>query len=323
MIIGTGAYVPDEVITNDDLEGLVDTSDEWIKTRTGISERRRAAPDMATSDLAFPAAKKALEAAGVAPEELDLIVVATITPDTYCPSAACWLQNRLGATKAFAFDVNAACSGFVYGLTIADQFIRTGTAKRALFIGAEIMTRVVNWEDRATCVLWGDGAGAVVMAPSENGRGILSNHLHADGKNGETLLVAGGGSRVTPISRETVEQDLHTLKMNGHDTFKFAVRAFTDVCVEALEHNGLKSEDIDLFIPHQANIRIIDAAVRRLNLPKEKVMITIHKYGNTSAASIPVALDEAVRGGRVKPGDTLLFAAFGGGLTWGATALIW
>ncbi len=323
MIIGTGAYVPEDVITNDDLEKLVETSDEWIKTRTGISERRRAAPDMATSDLALPAARSALEAAGVAPEEIDLIVFATITPDTYCPSAACWLQNRLGATKAFAFDINAACSGFVYGLTITDQFIRTGMAKRALFVGAEIMTRVVNWEDRSSCVLWGDGAGAVVLAPSQNGRGVLSHHLHADGRNGETLLVAGGGSRVTPITRETVEKDLHTLKMNGNETYKFVVRAFTDVCLEALEHNGLKSEDIDLFIPHQANIRIIDAAAKRLNLPSEKVMVTIHKYGNTSAASIPVALDEAVRGGRVKPGDTLLFAAFGGGLTWGATALIW
>ncbi len=322
MIIGTGAYVPDEVITNDYLEGLVDTSDEWIKTRTGISERRRAASDAAVSDLAFPASKQALEAANVAPEELDLIVVATITPDTYCPSAACWLQSRLGAKRAFAFDVNAACSGFVYGLSVADQFIRSGSVQRALFVGAEIMTRVVNWKDRATCVLWGDGAGAVVLAPSENGRGILSSHLYSDGSNGETLTVAGGGSRVTPINRETVDQDLHTLKMNGQDTFKFAVRAFTEVCTEALQHNHLTAEEIDLFIPHQANIRIIDAAVKRLHLSKEQVMLTIHKYGNTSSASIPVALDEAVREGRIRPGDTLLLAAFGGGLTWGATVLI-
>jgi len=322
MIIGTGAYVPDEVITNDYLEGLVDTSDEWIKTRTGISERRRAASDAAVSDLALPASMQALEAANVAPEELDLIVVATITPDTYCPSAACWLQSRLGAKRAFAFDVNAACSGFVYGLSVADQFIRSGSVQRALFVGAEIMTRVVNWKDRATCVLWGDGAGAVVLAPSENGRGILSSHLYSDGSNGETLTVAGGGSRVTPINRETVDQDLHTLKMNGQDTFKFAVRAFTEVCAEALQHNQLTAEEIDLFIPHQANIRIIDAAVKRLNLSKEQVMVTIHKYGNTSSASIPVALDEAVREGRIHPGDTLLLAAFGGGLTWGATVLI-
>ena len=191
MIIGTGAYVPDEVITNDYLEGLVDTSDEWIKTRTGISERRRAASDAAVSDLALPASMQALEAANVAPEELELIVVATITPDTYCPSAACWLQSRLGAKRAFAFDVNAACSGFVYGLSVADQFIRSGSVQRALFVGAEIMTRVVNWKDRATCVLWGDGAGAVVLAPSENGRGILSSHLYSDGSNGETLTVDG------------------------------------------------------------------------------------------------------------------------------------
>ncbi|MFQ5913044.1 MAG: beta-ketoacyl-ACP synthase III [Nitrospinota bacterium] len=323
MIIGTGSFIPDEVITNNDLEKIVDTSDEWILTRTGISERRKAKPDMATSDMAVPAARQALEAAGVSPEELDLIIVATITPDTYCPSAACWVQYHLGAKRAFAFDINAACSGFVYGLAVADQFIRSGSAKRILFVGAEIMTRVVNWQDRSTCVLWGDGAGAVVVVPAEDGRGILSSHLHSDGKNGKTLLMAGGGSRVTPITRETVDRDLHTLKMNGQDTFKLAVRAFIDVCTEALEHNALTPGDIDLFIPHQANIRIIDAVAKRLNVPTEKILVTIHKHGNTSSASIPIALDEAVREGRVQTGDTLLLAAFGGGLTWGATALIW
>ncbi len=323
MIIGTGSFVPEEVITNDDLEKMVDTSDEWIVTRTGISERRRAAPEMATTDLSAPAAQKALEAAGVSPQELDLIIVATITPDTTCPSAACWLQGRLGATRAFAFDVNAACAGFVYGLAVADQFIRAGTSKRVLMVGAEIMTRVVNWEDRATCILWGDGAGAVVVAPSEDGRGILSSHLYADGKRGETLIIGGGGSRVTPISRETVDQDLHTLKMNGQDTFKLGVRAFTDVCTEAMKHNGLQAKDIDHFVPHQANIRIVNAVAKRLEIPMEKILVTIHKYGNTSSASIPVALDEAVREGRVQPGDKVLMAAFGGGLTWGATVLIW
>ena len=322
MIIGTGSYVPEDVITNQDLERLVDTSDDWIKTRTGISERRRAAPGMAASDLAVRASRPALEAAGIDPEELDMVIAATITPDTTCPSAACWVQNRLGAKCAFAFDVNAACSGFVYGLAVADQFIRSGMVQRILFVGVEIMTRVVNWEDRSTCVLWGDGAGAVVLAPTENGRGILSSHLYADGMNGETLTVGGGGSRIAPITHETVDQDLHTLKMNGQETFRFAVRAFSDVCIEALEHNHLSADDVDLFIPHQANIRIIDAATKRLKLPTEKVMVTIHKYGNTSSASIPVALDEAVRDGRVHEGDMLLLAAFGGGLTWGANVLI-
>lgn len=323
MIVGTGSFVPEEVISNHDLEKMVDTSDEWILTRTGISERRKAAPGTATSDLAHPAARRALEAAGVAPEELDLVMVATITPDTYCPSAACWLQERLGARRAFAFDINAACSGFVYGLAVADQFIRTGSVRRVLFVGAEIMTRVVNWQDRSTCILWGDGAGAVVLAPGEDGRGILSSHLHSDGKNGGMLLMPGGGSRVAPITRETVDRDLHTLKMNGPDSFKIAVRAFTEVCLEAMEHNGLTPEDIRLFIPHQANIRIIDAVARRLNLPMEKVLVTIHKYGNTSSASIPIALDEAVRQGRIRPGDRIILAAFGGGLTWGATAIRW
>lgn len=322
MIIGTGSYVPEDVITNQDLERLVDTSDDWIKTRTGISERRRAAPGMAASDLAVQASRPALEAAEIDPEDLDMVIAATITPDTTCPSAACWVQNQLGAKYAFAFDVNAACSGFVYGLAVADQFIRSGMAQRVLFVGVEIMTRVVNWEDRSTCVLWGDGAGAVVLAPTENDRGILSSHLYADGMNGETLTVGGGGSRIAPITHETVDQDLHTLKMNGQETFRFAVRAFSDVCIEALEHNHLSADDIDLFIPHQANIRIIDAATKRLKLPTEKVMVTIHKYGNTSSASIPVALDEAVREGRVHEGDLLLLAAFGGGLTWGANALI-
>ncbi|MFQ5693000.1 MAG: beta-ketoacyl-ACP synthase III [Nitrospinota bacterium] len=323
MIVGTGSYVPQEVITNGDLEKMVDTSDEWIVTRTGISERRKASPEMTTSELAVPASLQALEAAGVSADELDLIIVATITPDTYCPSAACWLQNRIGANRAFAFDVNAACSGFIYGLTVADQFIRTGSAERVLFVGAEIMTRVINWEDRSTCILWGDGAGAVVMGPAEDGRGILSNHLHSDGRNGEALVMAGGGSRVTPIRRETVDRDLHTLKMNGPDSFKIAVRSFTEVCNEALNHNGLTAETIDLFVPHQANIRIIDAVAKRLTIPSEKILVTIHKYGNTSSASIPIALDEAVREGRVRPGDKLLLAAFGGGLTWGATTLIW
>ncbi len=322
MIMGTGSYVPEDIITNQELEGLVNTSDEWIKTRTGITERRRAAPEMAASDLAVRAARPALEAAEIGPDELDMVIAATITPDTSCPSAACWVQNRLGAKNAFAFDVNAACSGFVYGLTVADQFIRSGTAKRVLFVGVELMTRVVNWQDRSTCVLWGDGAGAVVLGPNENGRGILSSHLYADGANGETLVVGGGGSKVSPITHETVDQDLHTLKMNGQETFRFAVRAFADVCVEALEHNGMSADDIDLFIPHQANIRIIDAAIKRLKLPMERVMVTIHKYGNTSSASIPVALDEAVREGRIHEGDMVLLAAFGGGLTWGANALI-
>lgn len=322
-IVGTGSYLPERVLRNEDLERMVETSDEWIRSRTGIVERRIAEPHMATSDLALPAAQRALEAAGLSSQDLDMILVATITPDTYCPSAACWLQDRLGASQAVAFDVNAACSGFIFGLSVADQYIRSGSARHILFVAAEVMSRTVNWRDRSTCILWGDGAGAVVLAACEDGRGVLSTHLHSDGSRGAMLLMTGGGSRATPISHQTVDQDLHTIKMQGPDSFKIAVRAFGEVCLEALAHNGLRPEDISLFVPHQANIRIIEAVAKRLSFPPENIYVTIHKYGNISSATIPIALDEAVREGRLREGDKVLMAAFGGGLTWGASALVW
>jgi len=322
-IMGTGSYLPKQVLRNEDLAEIVETSDEWIRSRTGVLERRIADPDVATSDLALPAAQRALEAAGISPDDLDMILVATITPDTYCPSAACWLQGQLSARRAVAFDLNAACSGFVFGLSVADQYIRSGSARYILFVAAEVMSRTVNWKDRSTCILWGDGAGAVVLAASEDDRGVLSTHLHSDGSRGSMLIMTGGGSRATPISHQTVEEDRHTIKMQGPDSFKIAVRAFSEVCREALEHNGLRPEDVALFVPHQANLRIIDAVAKRLSFPLEKICVTIHKYGNISSATIPIALDEAVREKRVREGDKILMAAFGGGLTWGASTVVW
>lgn len=322
-IVGTGSYLPEKVLTNHDLEKMVDTSDEWIRTRTGISERRIAETGVNTSDLALVASRRALEAAGLAPEDIDLIILATITPDSPCPAGSCWLQAKLGATRAAAFDVTAACSGFIFGLSVAEQYIRTGQFRNILFASAEIMSRTVNWKSRETCVLWGDGAGVVILQPTEEERGVLSVHLHTDGSQGDKLLLPGGGSMASPITHETVAKDMHTLKMEGPDSFKVAVRAFTDVCKEALEHNRMTIDDINLFVPHQANIRIIDAVAKRLDLPLEKAVLTIHKYGNISSATIPIALDEAVREGRVKEGDRLLMAAFGGGLTWGAAVARW
>ena len=322
-IVGTGSYLPEKILSNHDLEKIVDTTDEWIRTRTGISERRIAEAGTNTSDLALIASQRALEAAGLTPKDIDLIVMSTITPDSACPSASCWLQAKLGAPQAAAFDVVAACSGFIFGLSVAEQYIRTGQFHNILFASAEIMSRTVNWTNRESCVLWGDGAGAVILQPTEEERGVLSVHLHSDGTHGDKLLLPGGGSMASPISHETVAADRHTLKMEGPDSFKVAVRAFTDVCREALEYNCMSVDDIDVFIPHQANIRIIDAVAKRLEMPTEKAVVTIHKYGNISAATIPIALDEAVREGRVKKGNHLLMAAFGGGLTWGAALARW
>ncbi len=322
-IVGTGSYLPEKVVTNFDLEKVIDTTDEWIRTRTGIRERRMAAPHESTSDLAEPACRRALEAAGLTPQDIDLVMVATITPDTYCPSAACWLQNKLDARRAWAFDLNAACSGFLYGLSVAEQYIKTGAARNILFASAEVMTRTLNWQDRSSCVLWGDGAGVVVISAASDGRGVLSTHLHADGRMGEMLQLPGGGSRTTPISAESVAKDLHSLRMMGPDSFKVAVRSFLSVCEEALSHTGLTVDDISLLIPHQANIRILEAVAKRLGLPMEKLFVTIHKYGNMSSATIPVALDEAVREKRIKPGDKILLAAFGGGLTWASAVVSW
>ncbi|HEX7630312.1 MAG TPA: beta-ketoacyl-ACP synthase III [Candidatus Methylomirabilis sp.] len=322
-IVGTGSYVPPKVLTNADLEKLVDTSDEWIVTRTGISERRIAPEEEATSDLALRAAQSALEAAGLDPADLDMILVATITPDMPFPSTACVLQDRLGARRAGALDLSAACSGFIYGLGLADGLIRAGTARTVLLLGAETLTKVVNWQDRNTCVLFGDGAGAVVLRADEGERGILSTHLYADGSKGSLLILPGCGSR-HPVSHAAVDAGLAKMQMNGgNEVFKLAVRAMEDAALTALKRHGLEVSDIDHLITHQANLRIISALGQRLGVPDAKVEVTIRKYGNVSAASIPIALDEAVRAGRVKAGEIVLLCAFGGGLTWASSLIRW
>jgi 3-oxoacyl-[acyl-carrier-protein] synthase-3 len=322
-IIGTGSYLPPKVLTNADLEKLVDTSDEWIVTRTGISERRIAPEEEATSDLALRAAQSALKAAGLDPADLDMILVATITPDMPFPSTACVLQDRLGARRAGALDLSAACSGFIYGLGLADGLIRAGTARTVLLLGAETLTKVVNWQDRNTCVLFGDGAGAVVLRADEGERGILSTHLYADGSKGSLLILPGCGSR-NPVSHAAVDAGLAKMQMNGgNEVFKLAVRAMEDAALTALKRHGLEVGDIDHLITHQANLRIISALGQRLGVPDAKVEVTIRKYGNVSAASIPIALDEAVRAGRVKAGEIVLLCAFGGGLTWASSLIRW
>ena len=326
-ILGTGSYLPEGVITNADLEKMIETSDEWITSRTGVRERRKAPATQATSDLGLEAARRALDAAGVKASELNIIIFCTITPDTHCPSAACWLQGKLEARQAIAFDVNAACSGFVYGLTVAEQFIKAGSAQRVLVVAGETMTRTVDYTDRQSCILWGDGAGAAVLGPAtgSNGQGrILSTHLHNDGSSSyaNMLQYPGGGSLMSPITHETVDAGIHWLKMET-ESVKIAVRCFSDVCVEALKANGIGVNDVRWVIPHQANLRIIQSVARQIGCPMEKVYLTIHKYGNISSATVPIALDEAVRSDTVKPGDYILLAAFGGGLAWGSSLLRW
>jgi 3-oxoacyl-[acyl-carrier-protein] synthase-3 len=321
-ITGTGSYAPKKVITNHDLEKLVDTSDQWITERTGIRERRVVEKGETTSDLAYEASKRALKAAGLSAQDLDLILVATVTPDTFLPSLSCVLQAKLGAKKAAAFDIYAACSGFIYGLAVAQAFIKSEMYSTILLVGAEALSRFTDWEDRNTCVIFGDGAGAAILQRHVGKRGVLSTHLHSDGTFGDFITVPGGGA-LHPPSRDTVQKKMHFIKMKGNETFKVAVRALEDVVQEALEYNKVKAEDIDLLIPHQANLRIIQAMAQRLNMPMEKVVVTIDKYGNTSAASIPMALDEAVRDGRIKENDLILFEAFGGGLTWASALLRW
>lgn len=314
-IIGTGSYLPEKVLTNSDLERIVDTSDDWIRTRTGIRSRHVAAEGQLASDLALPAAQRAMQAAGVEAGDIDLLIVATTTPDMVFPSTACILQSKLGIAGCPAFDVQAVCSGFVYALTIADLFIRAGQAKRVLIVGTEVYSRILDWTDRGTCVLFGDGAGAVVVAASDT-PGILTTKLHADGRHKDMLCVPGSvnGGKVwgTPF-----------VHMDGGSVFKFAVRVFEEVAHEALDAAGLKVADLDWFVPHQANIRIMEATARKLGLPVEKLIATVDHHGNTSAASIPLALDEAVRDGRIRSGQTLLLEGVGGGFTWGAVLLRW
>ena len=321
-ITGIGSYLPEREVTNFDIEKMVDTTDEWIRTRTGISCRRVAGERIATSDLSTEAAKRALEDAGIGAEEIDLIIVATVTPDMAFPSTACIVQSNLKATKAAAFDLEAACSGFLYAMTVGEQFIKNGFYKNVLIIGAETLSKVVDWEDRNTCVLFGDGAGAVVLQRVEEGYGILSSYLGADGFNGNALAQPAGGSRI-PATIESVTNKLHFVKMDGSEVFKFAVRVMGKAAMEALNLCGLTLDDIDFMIPHQANIRIIDAAAKRLKLPMEKVYVNLDRYGNMSAASVPVALDEAVRDNLIKKGDVVVLVAFGGGLTWGSSVIKW
>ncbi|AIQ58417.1 3-oxoacyl-ACP synthase [Paenibacillus borealis] len=321
-IIGTGKYVPERILTNSDLEKIVETNDEWIVSRTGIRERHIAAPEQATSDLAYEAALKALESAGMKAEDLDLIIVATVTPDSTFPSTACILQDRLGAKGAAAFDLSAACSGFVYSLATATGFIQNGMYNNALVIGADTLSRITDYTDRNTCVLFGDGAGAVIVGEVPEGRGFQSFDLGAEGSGGSLLKMEAGGSRL-PASLQTVEDKKHFIYMNGREVFKFAVRVMGTATERVLTKAGLTKENIDLFVPHQANIRIIQSAMQRLDLPPEKCVINVDKYANTSAASIPLALVEAAEEGRMKEGDTVLMVGFGGGLTWGASVLIW
>jgi len=321
-IIGTGSYLPERVLTNAEIERMVETSDQWIVERTGIRERRIAAPSEATSDLAAVAGRRALEASGVRASDLDVILVATATPDMLFPATACLVQTRLGATHAFAFDLSAACTGFLYGLSVADQYIRSGAARTVLVIGAEVLSRFIDWTDRTTCILFGDGAGAVVLRGEQGDRGILSTHIHADGSLWDFIHVPGGGSRHPP-SEDTLVRRLQFLRMKGSETFKVAVRTLEETALEALKANGLAIADVRWFVPHQANRRIIEAVGARLGLPAERVVMNLERVGNTSAASIPVALDELVRAGRVSPDHTLLFAAFGAGLTWGSAIVRW
>jgi 3-oxoacyl-[acyl-carrier-protein] synthase-3 len=328
IVAGCGSYLPDRVVTNEELSERVDTSDDWIVARTGIRQRHIAAEGQVTSDLALAAAERALEHAGIPASEVDLLVLATTTPDQTFPATATKVQHRLGMTNGAAFDLQAVCSGFVFGLSVADNFIRTGQARTVVLIGAETFSRILDWEDRTTCVLFGDGAGAVVLRAAENGedadevgeaghnrgRGVLSTHIHSDGSTNDLLYVDGG-----PSSTQTVGH----VRMNGREVFRHAVTNLASIVDETLEANGLAADDIDWLVPHQANKRILDGTARKLGLPEEKIVVTVERHANTSAASIPLALDEAVKDGRIKTGDLVLVEAMGGGLTWGAGLIRW
>lgn len=322
-LAGLGMYVPPKVLTNHDLEQLVDTTDDWIVTRTGIRERRIVEEGVATSDLALPAAREALLTAGVTPEDLDLIIVATCTGDMQTfPATASLLQEQLGAKRAAAFDVAAVCSGFVYALQAGAQFVATGEYENVLVVGAETMSRVLDWSDRSTCILFGDGAGAALLRACPDGQGLLASVLGSDGSGACLLNIPAGGSR-QPLTPALIEQKQQFLMMKGREVFRFAVEIMGEAAVQALGKAGLTPRDVDLFIPHQANIRIIDAAAKRLDLPNEKVFVNVDRYGNTSAASVPMALYEAWRGGRIRPGDIVVTVGFGAGLSWGANVIRW
>lgn len=321
-ITGIGVHLPSNILTNADLERMVDTSDEWITARTGIKERRIADKNTAASDLGVKAARKALEDAGIMPHEVDLIIVGTITPDMIFPSTACIIQEKLGAKNAASFDILAGCTGFIYALSAGVQYIKNGECENVLIIGTEVLSKIMNWEDRGTCVLFGDGAGAVLLQGVSHDRGVLATHIGSDGLGADLLKQPAGGSR-TPADFLTVEKKLHTLMMNGNEVFRFAVKIMGEASVKAVEKSGLELNDIDFFVPHQANIRIIHSAVKRLNLSNDKVAVNLDKYGNMSSASVPVALKEALEQGKIKSGDNIVMVAFGAGLTWGASVVKW
>jgi len=321
-IVSVGSYAPKRILTNADLEKMIETSDEWIVQRTGVRERHIAEEGEVTSDLAVRAAQQALERANLVPEDVDFIVVGTTSPDMPFPSTANFVQHKLGAPRAGSVDVQAACTGSIYSLSIGAQYIQTGKYRTVLCIGAEILSRITDFTDRGTCILLADAAGAAVLQPSGDGSGVIDADLYSEGKYWEYLYQPGGGSK-HPASHETVDARMHFAKMKGNEVFKVAVRMFGDCAATILERNGFTARDVDLFIPHQANLRIIEAAVKRLGLPMEKVLVNVDRYGNTGAASVYVALEEAWSLGRVKPGDLLLLAAFGGGFTWGAALVRW
>lgn len=321
-ILSTGSYVPEKVLTNFDLEKMVLTSDEWITERTGIKERRIASSKQATSDLAYEASVKALKNAGLTIEDIDLIILATVTPDMLVPSAACILQMKLGAINAVAFDINGACTGFIYALSVAEKFIKTGASKRALVVGAETLSRFTDWTDRSICVLLADGAGAVILEGTRKNEGIKVIDIFSDGTMWDFIHMPAGGSKM-PVDEKALKERLNFIKMRGNETFKAAVKTLEEMVDITLKKGGVKSSQLSLLVPHQANIRIIQAMAKRLEMSMEKVMVNIDKYGNTSAASIPIALDEANQMGKIKKGDYVILAAFGAGLTWGAALIKW
>jgi 3-oxoacyl-[acyl-carrier-protein] synthase-3 len=324
-ILGTGSYLPSKILTNYDLEKSdLNTTHEWIVQRTGVSERRIAEAGQTTSDLGHQASLRALEMAGMAAEDMDLILVATITPDTCCPSAANWLQAKLNAPRAVTFDVTAACSGFIFALNVAEQYLKNRTYKNVLVVASEIMSRTLNWKDRSTCILWGDGAGAAVLTLGGNSHEILSTHINTDGANGQDLLLPGGGSKTTPICHESVDKGLHSLNMiEANLSFRVAVRRFIESIEEPIEYNHVKLEDVNWIIPHQANVRMFQNIAKSLKIPFERFYLTLQKYGNISSASCAISLDEAVRDGSIQPGNLVCLPVFGGGLTWGSALIRW
>ena len=321
-IVGTGSYMPERILTNAELETLVETTDEWIVSRTGIKERRVAAADESTSDLAAKAALSAMENAGITADEIDLIIVATITPDMFFPSTACFVQHKIGAKRAACFDVSAACAGFLYALEIAQQFITSHTYNTILVIGAEKLTSIVDWTDRNTCVLFGDGAGAAILQHRKGGHGVISTYMASDGGLSDILYIPGGGSKY-PINKDNADQRLNCIKMNGKETYKHAVTSMLDAATRALAAAGIETKDLACIIPHQANLRIIEAIAHRMDVPLDRFMVNLDRYGNTSAAAVAIALDEAHRTGRMKVGDYVLLVVFGGGLTWASSVIQW